>query len=238
LTIKHDQSDRVTQICAFRVDDLAGTINGIAVNAANYATQAQSKSKVIFSSIANAPQGFDRTQLARIVTDFQPNDLISFYAIQSGINGQTNTFFSTDSTSQTVTAKDLGHNVFNLNWHSADNRSLNLDLTAETTTSNSPIGASNQGLLLDFSQIVAPKINGNLSIYRDAAYNDSVGFYKVIDASGAIQTSNGILKPGDNGYVQAAIKNALNPAVGSGLDLNVKDRSTKNVDDLRTDYCC
>jgi Ca2+-binding RTX toxin-like protein len=236
-TIKQDTSDRVTQIGVFKVDDLAGTINGIAPTDVNYATQALNKSQVIFSTIVNHPQGFDRSQLSRIIADFKPHDLIGFYALQDpATGGQPNVmYWGKDPNRSTFQASDLGHNSFNLNWHSADNRSLNLDITAEQTSETRPLGAidsTNEGLVLDFSQLVAPTNPVKCTLYRDAAYNDSVGFYKVLDASGAIQTSDGILKPGDTGYVQAAIRNALDKAFGAGTDLNVNDRGTKNIDML------
>jgi Domain of unknown function (DUF4114) len=231
-TIKQDKSDRVTQISAFKVDDLAGTINGIAPTAADYATQAVSKAKVIFSSIANPPQGFDRSQISRIVADFKPNDLIGFYALQdNGTNGQTSQIFlGTDPNSANSKATDLGNNSIDLNWHSADNRSLNIDIIAEQTTENPHLGANNQsnpeGLALDLTQLVLPTTQVNFTVYRDATYNNSVGFYKVLDASGAIQTSTGILKPQDAGYVQAA----LQAAVSTGLNLAATDRSTTTID--------
>jgi Ca2+-binding RTX toxin-like protein len=233
-SIKQDKSDRVTKIGVFKVDDLAGTIDGIAANSNNYAAKAVSKSEVVFSTIVNQPQGFDGRQISRIINGFQSNDLIGFYAIQDTGNGQTNTFFGTDANSQIFKASDLGNNSFNLNWHSADNRSLNLDLTVEKTTDSTLVGTNTQskpeGLNLDFSQIVAPTIKVKCSLYREAAYNDSVGFYKVLDTSGAIQTTKGILKPQDAGYTQAALQNALDKAFGSGLDLNVSNQGLKSTD--------
>ncbi len=87
-----------------------------------------------------------------------------------------------------------------------------------------------EGLMLDFSQIVAPTIKVNCTLSREAVYNDAVGFYKAIDATGAIQTSKGIVRPGDIGYAQAAVQNALSNVFGSSLDLGLSNGSTKTLD--------
>jgi hypothetical protein len=235
-TIKQDKSDRVTQIGAFKVDDLAGTINGIAPTATNYATQALSKAKVIFNSISNAPQGFDRSQLSRIVADFKPNDLIGFYALQdNGTDSKNNPIFlSTTTNNANFKATDLGNNSIDLNWHSADNRSLNIDILAAKTTEiprvNTTTQNNTEGLALDLTQLVLPTTQVNFTVYRDATYNNSVGFYKVLDASGAIQTSTGILKPQDAGYVQAALQSAISKTLGAGLNLSATNGSTTTID--------
>ncbi len=85
------------------------------------------------------------------------------------------------------------------------------------------------GLSLDLSQIVAPIAQISFSVDRDAAYNNSVGFYRALDASGAIETSQGILKPTDAGYIQAALQNSLALALKSGLTLGTDNGSQANV---------
>jgi hypothetical protein len=85
------------------------------------------------------------------------------------------------------------------------------------------------GLSLDLSQIVAPLVQISFSIDRDAAYNNSVGFYRALDASGAIETSQGILIPSDAGYVQAALQNSLALALQSGLTLGADNGKQANV---------
>jgi hypothetical protein len=41
------------------------------------------------------------------------------------------------------------------------------------------------GLSLDLSQVVAPIAQISFTVDRDAAYNNSVGFYRALDADGA-----------------------------------------------------
>ncbi len=90
-------------------------------------------------------------------------------------------------------------------------------------------------LSLDLNQIVAPVAQISFSVDRDAAYNNSVGFYRALDASGAIETSQGILRPSDAGYIQAALQNSLAIALSSGLTLGTDDGKQTNVSfDLET----
>ncbi len=91
------------------------------------------------------------------------------------------------------------------------------------------------GLSLDLSQIVAPMAQVSFSVDRDAAYNNSVGFYRALDASGAIETSQGILMPTDVGYTQAALQNSLSTALKSGLTLGTANGNQANFSfDLET----
>ena len=91
------------------------------------------------------------------------------------------------------------------------------------------------GLSLDLSQIVAPIAQISFTINRDAAYNNSVGFYRALDASGAIETNQGILMPSDAGYIQAALQNSLAIALQSGLTLGTDNGKQANVSvDLET----
>jgi hypothetical protein len=84
-------------------------------------------------------------------------------------------------------------------------------------------------LVLNLTQISQPTAKVSFAIEREAAYNNSVGFYQALDTDGSIQTSNGILKPADAGYIQAALQNALLNAEESGLHLSAENRSRANV---------
>jgi hypothetical protein len=88
---------------------------------------------------------------------------------------------------------------------------------------------------LDLSQLVAPIAQISFSVDRDAAYNNSIGFYRALDASGGIETSQGILMPTDAGYIQAALQNSLALALKSGLTLGTDDGTQTNLSvDLET----
>jgi hypothetical protein len=86
-----------------------------------------------------------------------------------------------------------------------------------------------QGLMLDLSQMTSPSTKIAFAVEREASYNNSVGFYQAVDAQGSIQTAQGILKPTDAGYVQAALQNAIVNGVDSGLNLAVENHGKANI---------
>jgi hypothetical protein len=86
--------------------------------------------------------------------------------------------------------------------------------------------AAVRGLGVD---LVLPTTKVKFTVDREAKYHNSVGFYQTLDAEGAIQTSNGILKPTDDGYIEAALQNALNNVRVAGLDLHTQNKQTTDI---------
>ena len=93
--------------------------------------------------------------------------------------------------------------------------------------------------LLDFRSFTAKQsIDATVQLAREANYNSTISFYKVIDTDGSVldPITNKILKPGDNGYADAAQHqdNIYSPLSG----LSVADNRTSeqqvsiNVDSL------
>lgn len=67
---------------------------------------------------------------------------------------------------------------------------------------------------------VAAATTGSFTLYREADFNNVVGFYQIDDASGAV----GGIAPGASGYAQAAINNRV-----TGADLQVGNQSSTTV---------
>jgi glycerophosphoryl diester phosphodiesterase len=73
---------------------------------------------------------------------------------------------------------------------------------------------------LDLRGMTQP-VKAEFVLNREAAFNSFVGFYQVVDVNGGIDTDgNGTidLRPGDAGYVQAAVRDRL-----TGIDLTVNN---------------
>jgi hypothetical protein len=98
-----------------------------------------------------------------------------------------------------------------------------------TTAIETTFTPSVRGLTLDLSEIVLPTTKVEFTIEREAKYNNSVGFYQTLDTEGSIQTSNGILKPTDAGYIQAALDQALANARELGLNLATQNQKTTQM---------
>ena len=102
---------------------------------------------------------------------------------------------------------------------------LNADLGLEAL-----IGQE-QGIapVLDFSVFPASDtVTGRLQLAREASFDAVVGFYRAIDAQGAVRDAEGgLLRPGDPGYAVAALRE--DNRVAELSDLQVADRQTGTV---------
>jgi len=84
---------------------------------------------------------------------------------------------------------------------------------------------------LDLRGITGP-VTVNFVVDREASYNNSVGFYRVTDENGGIDTNGdgkADILPGQDGYTQAAINSRL-----SGIGLTVNNLETANFNNTVT----
>jgi hypothetical protein len=126
---------------------------------------------------------------------------------------------------------DLADGSFSLAWKDSSGNTTDfkdLVLKVEETTDTLPLGAaiqSESGIeLIDLRNAVASSdtVKAEFSVYREAAFNNYVGFYKIDDTDGSITDplTGNILKPGDSGYIQTAVGNRV-----AGIDLQVANQS-------------
>jgi hypothetical protein len=235
VTLKERKSPLVNELAVFTVDDDNGTINGITPGAAGYIEAAIARSQVIFSAIANIPNGFETNNLTRIL-EFDANvkfrfALIknnTFDAVKAGSASFADIIFSSTS-SQKIT--DLGNNAFSFNWRDGSNNNVNefndLVVSVQATDDSLPLGTrlqnNSQGELIDLTGIVGA-VSAKFTVYREASYDSFVGFYRVTGVNGGIDINNdGVadLLPGQTGYIQAAVNQRV-----AGMDLTVNNQAT------------
>ncbi|MDZ8140451.1 MAG: DUF4347 domain-containing protein [Nostoc sp. DedQUE04] len=225
IKIKGHSSKLVNEIGVFSVDDSLGTIDGIAPDAAGYQEKALSRAKIIFSVLANNPTGFNPEDLSRIL-DLQGGTQLRFY-----LKSQGNIIFS-DTTTQKITSENEGG--FTLGWKDGsrgDSVFDDLQVNIQQTDEQLPIGTSLQGKsegeALDLRNFATDSlISGTFIVNREASYNNFVGFYKVTDTDGGIDTNGdgtADILPGQAGYVQAAINERV-----SDIALSVGNQGTGN----------
>jgi Domain of unknown function (DUF4347)/Putative Ig domain/FG-GAP-like repeat/Domain of unknown function (DUF4114) len=234
-----NKSDRINEIGLFLTDS-TGKVNGVApTDTVNFQQAALSNATVIFSSIFNSPNGFNQNLLTRTLNSLQlPADTnIGFYAIQQAttdevIAGASAKVIFGTSNNPSLKANDITGTPLTLNFRSPDsNSALNLDLTIQQASDTVPVGALTQGIQpgysIDLSAIATPTAKATFTIYREAAYNNTIGFYKA-NADGSIVDESGkTLKPSDGAaYVAAAVKNAIRV----GTNLSVANQSTASFD--------
>ncbi|MEH1916147.1 DUF4114 domain-containing protein [Nostoc sp.] len=228
-------SPLVNELGLFTIDDAQGTINGIAPGAEGYAQAALQRSVVIFSAIANNPNGFDTNNLTRLL-QLNSGQNFRFLLVQDGTldavrndpNSIGKLLFSNVST-QKIT--DLGDNSFSLGWKDASGNSStdfnDLVVKINQTDQALPLGTNLQGEfqgeVIDLRD-VQQSVQAEFNVYREASYNNYVGFYQVTDQNGGIDTNgdgNADVLTGQAGYIQAAVSSRV-----AGIDLSVSNQGS------------
>ncbi|MEH2325630.1 MAG: DUF4114 domain-containing protein, partial [Nostoc sp.] len=231
-------SKKVNELGLFTVDDAKGMIDGIAPGAEGYAKAALKRSKVILSAIANTPNGFDYNNLSSLL-ELNSGQSFRFLLVQDGTldavrndpNSIGKLLFSSVST-QKITK--LGDDGFSLGWKDTSGNSStdfnDLVVKIKQTDQALPLGTNLQdkfqGEVIDLRD-VKQSVNAKFNVYREASYNNYVGFYQVTDENGGIDT-NGDGKPdiltGQAGYTQAAVRGRI-----AGIDLSVSNEGSATL---------
>ncbi|MHC5857824.1 DUF4114 domain-containing protein [Nostoc sp.] len=193
------------------------------------------RSQVILSAIANTPNGFDANNLSRLL-QLNSGQNFRFLLVQDGtlnsvrndLNSIGKLLFSSVST-QKIT--DLGDNSFSLGWKDASGKSStdfnDLVVKINQTDQALPLGTNLQGQfqgqVIDLRDVKQP-VQAQFNVYREASYNDYVGFYQVTDANGGIDTNGdgkADILTGQAGYIQAAVSSRV-----AGIDLSVSNQGS------------
>jgi hypothetical protein len=200
------QGSTLDEIGVFVVDDVEGSINGIATTSAGYLKAAIDRSRVIFSTLNGS--FFDTTAARNL--DFAANQNLRFYATKGTTTDDVEAEIAAGKTPSNLiigNADELkittNGNKISLDWLKLSSKVV---LQSELSTVAPTLGAALQGQqdLLDLRNS-KPSLQAEFSLKSDAVFRNQVGFYAVDDETGKI----GNLKPGDIGYAEAAVKNSV-----------------------------
>ncbi|OUL26792.1 hypothetical protein BV378_12275 [Nostoc sp. RF31YmG] len=235
VTLTEQTSKLVNEIGVFTVDDAQGKIDGIAPGEASYAQAALNRAKVIFSAIANLPNGFNTNNLTHLL-EFNSGENLRFYlvrnsttdAVRAGATPLTDLLFS-NPLRQKIT--ELGSDEFSLAWKDTDGNSTaefkDLVVKIQPTNDSLPLGTNlqgnPQGEVIDLRGITT-QVKADFVVNREAAFDNFIGFYQVVDENGGIDTSGDgktDILPGQAGYIQAALRGRV-----AGIDLKVNNQGT------------
>jgi 2',3'-cyclic-nucleotide 2'-phosphodiesterase / 3'-nucleotidase / 5'-nucleotidase len=130
--------------------------------------------------------------------------------------------FAADGSEQDALAEYLADNFSDTSFDQADvgpeedDRIQNLNFRDDTVLDVSDAPDTNDATLLDFTDL-SGTVDVEFSVSRNAAFDNFVGFYRVVNTNGGIDVNGdgtADLNPGDAGYTAAAVANRV-----SGLDL-------------------
>lgn len=233
VTIQGINSTGVNEIGVFVVDDNQNRINGIAPGSPGYTQSVLQRGKVIFSAIANNPQGYDPTQLSRILGGLSSGSRLAFYLVQNGttdsvIAGRSaNVFFGTTS-GNAATVSQLSSGNYQIAWRDQQNNPVFNNLVVTVASTNTPevlgtrLQGQQEGEVLDLRGLTGQQVKADFILNREAAYNNFIGFYRVADKNGGIDINGdgtADILPGQTGYTQAAVRGRV-----AGFDLTVPNQ--------------
>jgi hypothetical protein len=232
--IGQKNTQKVSEIVLFSVDDLAGNIGGIALGQAGYLAAALQNAKTIFSTLGDSffstetrELSLDPNKIYQVIEIVDGSLLEAQQQLASGITPSNLLFSLPDSSGNSSIAIDDTANGYSI---SINNDELILSIDALTgQTVNTPIGAKSQSLAegrtIDLSDYVGQTLKADILTNSSAAYNNQIGFYAVEDAIGTIALADGsTLKPGDADYAVEAIKLALTNSLQAGKNETIVDR--------------
>jgi 3-phytase/alkaline phosphatase D len=217
-------NNSVDELGVFTVDDAQGRINGIAPGQPGYTDAALGRSRSIVGALANVPTGF---QAPASSLEFTGDSNLRFFAVRNstvdavraGKTPTSNVIFSNSS------IQDLGNGAFGVGFNE-------FAVRVQPTTDALPLGANLQGRsqaeVLDLRG-TSQQVRANFTVNREAAFNNYVGFYRVADENGGIDTNSdgrADITPGQAGYAQAAVRSRV-----AGIDLTVNNQGQATFND-------
>ncbi|XZF64895.1 MAG: Calx-beta domain-containing protein [Gloeotrichia echinulata DVL01] len=228
VTLTGQNYNLVNELGVFTVDDPSGKIGS---DRAAYVQENLKKAEIIFSTIANVPNGFDplNPPLTRVLEFDLKLDgdvkYLRFYLVrnsttESVLGGQTATteVLFANTSRKNITEVDDG---YSLAWEDGSGNSTDFkDLVVKLQPTNDSLfpptklkGSPYGSEVIDLRG-ATQEVTAEFSVYREAAYNNLVGFYQVDDLTGKI----GIFNPNSPGYAQEAVRRRV-----ADIDLRVSN---------------
>lgn len=170
------------------------------------------KSKIIATTLANNPIGFGDSQTRTL--NFNRNANLGFALIKNGTAADIIAGKNKDVILSTATAnylKNLKADGFELDFEG-------MKVTAKSSNNPLPLGANlqtgSEGELLDLRSQPG-KVEATFSVFRDAAFNNEIYFYKVDDAAGNV----GLTTTNPQEYINRALANLVKDSDGKVIKL-------------------
>ncbi|BAY26625.1 FG-GAP repeat-containing protein [Calothrix sp. NIES-2100] len=229
IKIEGSNSKAANEMGVFVVDDAQGRIDGIAPGAVGYAEVALKRAKIVCSAIANAPNGFNLSDLPSLL-EFNSGANLRFYMIRNStsysvLSGQTSLSEVVFSSATNVSVTSSETEGFSLTWKGLGLSGSDLVVKVKETNQDIPLGiglqGKHQGEVIDLRE-VKTKVKAEFVVHREAAYDNLVGFCRIDDADGGIDSDRDgkiDFRPGDAGYIKAMLRARV-----EGIDLKVNNQ--------------
>ncbi|MGB3760181.1 MAG: SBBP repeat-containing protein [Rivularia sp. (in: cyanobacteria)] len=228
-SFKSKSVEEIKEIGFFTVDDDEGSIDGISPDSEGYIEAALNRAQSILSVLGNAPQGFDLTTLDKVL-EFSSDISFRFFSVKNGtldgvkkgkVKREQFVFSSTDF----LEVSEFEKNDFDLDFAGVKIK-MKLDGKAKKAI-GSGLQETIEAIDLRDDELTG-KQKFKCNVNREAAFDNVIGFYQVIDEDGGIDTNGdgtADVFAGDAGYAEAAVQNRI-----TSIDLSVENQSTATFD--------
>ncbi|MEO0708879.1 MAG: cadherin-like domain-containing protein, partial [Cyanobacteria bacterium J06649_5] len=224
LSLESVDSEQVNEIIVAETD-AQGRIDGLAPGQDGYFAALVARSRVVFSTLT---EGFNGLSIDRTL-DVLGDTSLQFAVIQGGSldqvrQGQTHRIRlasplpdegSVTLSGSALQAQQLSDRSLKLGFELEGQRGFDdIVLRAVLEEAIAPTGSNLQGdaadsELLDLRGIVGP-VAATFEVYREAAFDNVVGFFTVENEAGQVLDGQGnLLTVGDAGYIAAAMSNRV-----------------------------
>lgn len=243
LSLVSVDAGNINEIGLFAVDE-NGAVNGKTPDSPDYIQEALQQSQIVFSAINNQPNGYAELDKTRILEGYQSGDRLVFYLVKNSttdsvISGKTSSdnvllgsTFASDAFAQ-VKIVDMGDGKFELAWEDEvgggdedfNDLVLNLEITNKSAPDGTNLQDGNPPELIDLREFAGETVKMTAQIFREAAFENQVVFYKVDSADGII----GSFDPNtasQRDYLSEALKNLVKDINGDVVKLGVENQST------------
>ena len=182
------------------------------------------KARVISSVVSNRPNGF--TGETPRTLGFAPGAKLGFALIKNGTADQVRA-----GANKEIIFSTANNFVSNVTGSAFDLAVEGLNVKVEAVNDTRALGTGLQtgaeGELIDLRELTG-KVEANFSVYREAAFNNQVYFYKVDNADGFL----GSLNPdtaNSSDYLNAALNNLVKGADGKAVKLEVANQGSSTI---------
>ena len=225
-TLTGRAASEVSEILAIVTDDEQGTIDGLAPGSPGYVQAALDRATVVLSALATGQ--FNDLNPQRIL-EVAGGEFLQFATVRGGtlddiLRGGAGEVIFADAAANgdgqsAIQPSALTDSTVQIGFRlPGSNRFDDLTLTLALGDAARPLGTLLQGQgaegeLIDLTGITDAVVTAAIEVFREAGFDNSIGFYAVDDRQGTVQdllTGNS-LSPGDEGYVQAALASRVGP---------------------------
>ncbi len=201
------------------------------VGDSGYKQAALKRAQILFSALPDDSVLRIVNQSTQRSLSLPKGSFLGFYAI----NNDTSNQILSDIAASCTNNSNVSFSFSSANANNGTQLSFGdgsvISVKAQSTSDSVAPNANSLNLLVDTGSTTSPTAT-QFVVNSEAAYNDFVGYYKVVDASGTVVDGTGkLFKVGDAGYAKAALSNVvqdLNSSSGAITNGYVRSTVAKN----------